>query len=88
MNLNIREKVIIVSGGAKGIGEGIVSQLALEGAFPVIIGRNAKDNELALEKVTAAGGFGFTVEAELSNPESSTGHQHHICCGVDHECCD
>jgi L-fucose dehydrogenase len=69
MNLNLREKVIIVSGGAKGIGEGIVSQLALEGAFPVVIGRNAKDNELALEKVTAAGGFGFTVEAELSNPD-------------------
>lgn len=69
MNLNLKEKVIIVSGGAKGIGEGIVGQLALEGAFPVIIGRNAKDNELALEKITAAGGFGFVVEAELSNPD-------------------
>ena len=69
MNLNLNEKVIIVTGGAKGIGEGIVGQLALEGAFPVIIGRNAQDNQLALEKINAAGGFGFTVEAELSNPD-------------------
>ena len=69
MNLHLNEKVIIVTGGAKGIGEGIVGQLALEGAFPVIIGRNAKDNQLALEKINAAGGFGFTVEAELSNPD-------------------
>ncbi|MBX2952892.1 MAG: SDR family oxidoreductase [Leadbetterella sp.] len=69
MNLKLNEKVIMVSGGAKGIGEGIANQLSIEGAFPVIIGRNRKDNELALEKIVAAGGFGFTVEAELSQPE-------------------
>lgn len=69
MNLKLEEKVILVSGGAKGIGEGIASQLSLEGAFPVIIGRNQKDNELALEKIEAAGGFGIAVEAELSQPE-------------------
>ncbi|MGR3811612.1 SDR family oxidoreductase [Jiulongibacter sp. NS-SX5] len=69
MNLSLNEKVVIVTGGAKGIGEGIVSQLALEGAFPVVIGRNEDDNALALEKVNAAGGFGMTVKAELSKPE-------------------
>ncbi len=68
MNLNLREKVIIVTGGAKGIGEGIASQLALEGAFPVIVGRNGDDNKKALEAISAAGGFGFEVEAELSQP--------------------
>lgn len=68
MNLNLKEKVIIVTGGAKGIGEGIASQLALEGAFPVIIGRNEDDNKRALETIQAAGGFGFQVEAELSDP--------------------
>ncbi|MBL0302054.1 MAG: SDR family oxidoreductase [Cytophagaceae bacterium] len=69
MNLNLKEKVIIVSGGARGIGEGITRQLALEGAFPVIVGNNAEHNELALEKIVAAGGFGFTVEADLTKPE-------------------
>jgi L-fucose dehydrogenase len=39
MNLHLSDKVIIVTGGAKGIGEGIVRVLAAEGAIPVIIGR-------------------------------------------------
>lgn len=69
MNLHLNEKVIIVSGGAKGIGEGICAQLALEGAFPVIIGRNEDDNQACLDKINAAGGFGYTVKAELSKPE-------------------
>ena len=69
MNLNLNEKVIIVSGGARGIGGGIVSQLAIEGAFPVIVGHNKEDNELALEKLMATGGFGYAVEAELTRPE-------------------
>ena len=44
MDLQLKDKVIIVTGGAKGIGEGIVKVLAKEGAIPVIIGRNEKDN--------------------------------------------
>lgn len=69
MNLRLREKVIIVSGGAKGIGEGIVSRLALEEAYPVIIGRNEADNKKTLEMIGATGGFGHQVVAELSDPE-------------------
>ena len=43
MDLNLTNKIIIVTGGAKGIGEGIVKLLAAEGAIPVIIGRNEND---------------------------------------------
>lgn len=66
MNLNLGDKVIIVTGGAKGIGEGIVRVLVNEGAIPVIIGRNEADNLKTLE---AVGGNGFQVVAELSDPE-------------------
>ncbi len=66
MNLNLSDKIIIVTGGAKGIGEGIVKVLANEGAIPVIIGRNEADNTKTLE---AVGGNGFQVVAELSEPE-------------------
>lgn len=45
MNLNLNDKVIIVTGGAKGIGEGIVKVLAQEEAIPVIIGRSEADNK-------------------------------------------
>ncbi len=69
MDLGLKDKVIIVSGGAKGIGFGIASVLAAEGAVPVILGRNAADNQLALDKLHVLGGMGFVVEAELSHPE-------------------
>ncbi|RTQ48121.1 SDR family oxidoreductase [Hymenobacter gummosus] len=68
MNLELQDKVIIVSGGAKGIGEGIVRVLAAEGAVPVIIGRNEADNQQAVRVVEAAGGRAGQVAAELSDP--------------------
>ena len=67
MNLDLNDKVIIVTGGAKGIGEGIVKVLAEEGAIPVIIGRNEADNQKTLD---AIGGKGFQVGAELTEPEA------------------
>ena len=66
MNLDLQDKVIIVSGGAKGIGEGIVKVLAAEGAIPFIIGRNAEDNKVT---VAATGGRAKHVVAELTRPE-------------------
>jgi L-fucose dehydrogenase len=68
MNLNLKDKVIIVSGGAKGIGEGIVKVLAAEGAIPVIIGRSEADNLKTVKDVEADGGKAFQVVAELTNP--------------------
>jgi L-fucose dehydrogenase len=65
MNLNLKDKVIIVTGGAKGIGEGITRVLASEGAFPVILGRNEQDNNKLLKEI----GTGGQVVAELSKPE-------------------
>ncbi|MCW3094379.1 MAG: family oxidoreductase [Ferruginibacter sp.] len=68
MDLDLKDKVIIVSGGAKGIGEGIVKVLAAEGAIPVIIGRNEDDNLITAREVEAAGGKVFQVAAELTDP--------------------
>lgn len=64
MDLQLKDKIIIVSGGAKGIGEGIVKVLAAEGAIPVIIGRNKEDNDKTLQSI---GGKGFGVAAELTD---------------------
>jgi len=69
MNLELKDKVIVVTGGAKGIGEGIVRLLAKEGAIPVIIGRNEDDNLKTLQAIEAAGGKAFHVVAELSRPD-------------------
>ncbi|MBS1520196.1 MAG: SDR family oxidoreductase [Bacteroidetes bacterium] len=65
MDLQLKDKIIIVSGGAKGIGEGIVKVLAAEGAFPVIIGRSEEDN---LKVVNDLGGKASQIVAELTDP--------------------
>ena len=68
MNLHLQEKVIIVSGGAKGIGEGIATLLAEEGAIPVIIGRDEDDNNKFVASLQANGYKAGQVVAELSDP--------------------
>ncbi len=69
MDLQLKDKVIIVTGGAKGIGEGIAKVLANEGATVVIIGRNEKDNQATVDDITKAGGKAFQFAAELSIPQ-------------------
>lgn len=69
MNLNLQDKVIIVTGGAKGIGEGISTLLAAEGAIPVIIGRNEEDNQQTVDAIRAMGGQAHQFIAELTRPD-------------------
>lgn len=71
MDLKLQNKVVIVTGGAKGIGEGIVQVLASEGAIPVIVGRNAEDNQKVVDALAAEGKESFQVAAELTRPEES-----------------
>ena len=70
MNLELKDKVIIVTGGAKGIGKGIVLALAQEGAIPVIVGRKESDNVLLLQELEAFGAKGYAIAAELTKPEA------------------
>ena len=68
MDLQLKDKLIIVSGGAKGIGKSIVESLASEGALPVIVGRNEKDNLELVSALEAAGHSAGQVVAELTDP--------------------
>lgn len=69
MDLQLADRVIIVTGGAKGIGEGIVRTLALEKAVPVIVGRNETDNLSIVNQIKDSGGQAFQVQAELTTDE-------------------
>ncbi len=69
MDLNLAGRVVIVTGGAKGIGEAISRVLAAEGAIPALVGRNRADNDAAVERIVAAGGRAIAVTAELSRTE-------------------
>ena len=68
MDLGLKNKVIVVTGGSKGIGGGIVSLLANEGAIPVILGRNKDSIFKAVDQYKQNGcEVGYAL-AELTDP--------------------
>ena len=69
MNLNLDNKVIIVSGGSKGIGLGIVNSLVKEKAIPFIIGRDKKSIQNVVKKHKLEGHQIHYFIAELTNPK-------------------
>lgn len=68
MDLGLKNKVIIVTGGARGIGEGIVRVLSEEGAIIAIVGRNQEDNLKLQNELEKSGGHVLSVKAELGQP--------------------
>jgi len=69
MELNLKDKVIIVTGGSKGIGLAISKLLSAEGAIPYIIGRNRPNIIGVAKEIEKTGGqVGFAF-AELTDPE-------------------
>ena len=69
MNLDLTDKRIIVTGGAKGIGRGIVQVLAEEGALPLLIDKDQSGLEKALEELRRSGLKADAALAELTDPE-------------------
>ncbi|HLR36704.1 MAG TPA: SDR family oxidoreductase [Chitinophagaceae bacterium] len=67
MDLGLKEKVIIITGGAKGIGGAISKVLAEEGAVAVIAGRKDADNQKTVRAIEKEGGKADSVVAELTH---------------------
>lgn len=67
MDLKLKDKVIIVTGGSKGIGNGICKVLVQEGAIPVIVGRNEQDVLKAVKEIKDIGGNASYALAELTD---------------------
>ena len=62
MDLHLHEKVILISGGAKGIGGAIAKGLIEEGAIPVIIDPSEKEGQ---ELLTLAKGKALHIKKRL-----------------------
>ncbi|UKT65445.1 SDR family oxidoreductase [Pedobacter mucosus] len=69
MDLKLKEKVIVITGAAKGIGRGIAEVFAKENAIVAIVGRKAEDNQKVVDSIIADGGKAVQFVAELSNPD-------------------
>ncbi|MBS1751572.1 MAG: SDR family oxidoreductase [Bacteroidetes bacterium] len=65
MDLNLTNKVFIVTGGAKGIGAAISKTIAAEGGIVVVVGRGKDDNIKIVDEIVKSGGKASYVTAEL-----------------------
>jgi L-fucose dehydrogenase len=66
MDLQLSGKVVLVTGGASGIGEAIVRSFAREGAIPIIIGRDPAKADKLLQDLQQQGAKTLFVKAELT----------------------
>jgi NAD(P)-dependent dehydrogenase (short-subunit alcohol dehydrogenase family) len=69
MDLGIRDRVAIVTGGSSGIGRDCAIELAREGAKVAFVGRDQARLKQTLEMTRQAGTEGFAITADLSNEE-------------------
>ena len=69
MDLNLQDKIIIVTGGSKGIGLAITNLLAEEKAIPFIVSRDEKSILETIEKIQKKGGKCSYALAELTDPQ-------------------
>jgi len=70
MDLGLKDKVVIVTGGAKGIGAAIVRECAAEGAVPVIVGRDAEAGKKVQSELQKNGSRCGLISVDLSTAES------------------
>ena len=70
MDLELKDRVVIVTGGAKGIGAAIVRACAAEGAIPVIVGRDAQAGKQLQSELQNSGARCGLITVDLATAES------------------
>lgn len=70
MFTSIKDRSVIVTGGSKGIGNGIAQVFAAQGAKVMIASRGEADGNIAVEKLRAAGGTAEFCQCDVSDWDS------------------
>lgn len=70
MDLQLKDKVVIVTGGAKGIGAAIVRAFAAEGAIPIIVDRDGEAGGHLKTELKARGDSCELVSVDLSTAQN------------------
>ena len=71
MDLQLTNKIVIISGGARGIGAAIVREVAREGAIPVIVDEDEGAARRLQHELQNNGAASHVITAELSGDECS-----------------
>ena len=67
MDLQLQDKVVLVTGGAKGIGRAIAESFAAEHAVVCILGRSADEAQKVVDGIIARGGRAAAFGCELTD---------------------
>jgi L-fucose dehydrogenase len=70
MDLQLKDKIVIVTGGAKGIGAAIVRMCTDEGAIPVIVDRDEEAGRQLHAEMQKRGARCSVITADLVGPEN------------------
>jgi meso-butanediol dehydrogenase/(S,S)-butanediol dehydrogenase/diacetyl reductase len=70
MDLNLKDKVILVTGGADGIGYCVAQLLASEGSKVVIADINAEKGKAASDELNKEGGNTIAVKVDVQDEDS------------------
>jgi NAD(P)-dependent dehydrogenase (short-subunit alcohol dehydrogenase family) len=67
--MRLKDRVAIVTGGSKGIGWGIATVFAQQGAKIAVVARDAKAGEQTVEEIHYKGGEAIFISCDVSNEE-------------------
>jgi NAD(P)-dependent dehydrogenase (short-subunit alcohol dehydrogenase family) len=68
MDLQLTDKVIVITGASSGIGRAAALTVAAEGAIPVLVARGADKLEKAQAEIEGAGGAAYVYAADVTDP--------------------
>ncbi|MCX7699589.1 MAG: SDR family oxidoreductase [Gemmataceae bacterium] len=69
MDLGLTNRVVVITGGGRGIGAAIARVVAAEGAAAAIVSRDPAENASVVQAIRDAGGQAIAVGAELTDSE-------------------
>lgn len=70
MDLQLKEKVVVITGGGQGIGAAIAEACAQEGAIAAVVNRDLEDAHRLVERLRGQGSRAELIAMELRTPES------------------
>src|ERR1700686_300172 len=68
MDLQLTEKIIVITGASSGIGRATALTVAAEGGIPILVARSTDKLEKAKAEIEGAGGTAYVYTADVTDP--------------------